>query len=124
MSDFFLALFVAALGIAVIQQFFKHSRSSRRRIYWGCTIVGAGAAFLMVNPDWKKGFAIALGCLAIMTVVAYANTPYIKIRGKVYALTVQDSQPDPDDDSDVTAATTTQERDPAPDAYSGLLSAT
>jgi hypothetical protein len=126
MSDLFLYIFGAALAIAVIQQFFKHSRSSQRRIYWICTIVGAVAAFFMVNPDWKKGLGIALGCLAVMTVVAYANTPYIKIGGKVYALTVQDSRSDPDDGSarGPGSALAHKDRDPAPDAYSGLLTTT
>jgi hypothetical protein len=30
-----------------------------------------------------------------MTAGAYMSTPYIKIRGKIYAFHVRDSQPDP-----------------------------
>ena len=64
--------------------------------------------------------------LGLMVAAAYAYTPYIKISGKVYALTVQDSQPDPDENSARAPGTTVTEQahDPAPDAYSGLLSAT
>ncbi len=45
-----------------------------------------------------------------MTVAAYVTTSYIKIGGKIYALTVADSQPDPNAGVD-----------PAADAYSGQL---
>ena len=125
MSDFFFLVFASALAVAVIQQFFKHSRSSQRRIYWSCAIVGTIAAFLMVYPDWKKGSGIALFYLGLMTFVAYAYTPYIKIAGKIYALTVQDSRPDADESSDKADADAAAPRlDPAPDAYSGIISAT
>lgn len=126
MSNFFFFVFASALAVAVIQQFFKHSRSSQRRIYWSCTIVGAIAAFLMVYPEWQKGSGLGLFYLGLMTFVAYAYTPYIKIGGKIYALTVQDSRPDPDDTpaTETASPTVVTELDPAPDAYSGLLSAT
>jgi hypothetical protein len=125
MSDFFFLVFASALAVAVIQQFFKHSRSSQRRIYWSCAIVGTIAAFLMIYPDWKKGSGIALFYFGLMTFVAYAYTPYIKIAGKVYALTVQDSTPDVDESSEKTDADAAAPKlDPAPDAYSGIISAT
>jgi hypothetical protein len=60
-----------------------------------------------------------------MTFVAYAYTPYIKVGGKIYALTVQDSRPDADEPSDKTDADAAAPKlDPAPDAYSGIISAT
>src|SRR5436190_6245437 len=54
------------------------------------------------------------------------RTRLIRFGSKVYALTAQDSRPAPDETSDETGATAkgTPEHDPAPDAYSGLLSAT
>jgi hypothetical protein len=52
-----------------------------------------------------------------MTVAAYVTSSYIKIGGKIYALTVADSQPDPEDGpSDTNAGV-----GPAADAYSGQL---
>jgi hypothetical protein len=122
MSEFFLLVAAACLAVAVIQQFFKHSRSSQRRVYWSCTCVAAIAGFLAAHPDSKKGLGLVIFLLGAMTVVAYAYTPYIKFGGKIYALTVPDSEPDPDETTE--AATADPERDPAPDAYSGLLTAT
>ncbi|BBY44185.1 hypothetical protein MCEL_24800 [Mycolicibacterium celeriflavum] len=63
--------------------------------------------------------------LGVMTVIAYAYTPYIKLRGKVYAMTVQDSEPDPEHPTTENPTYTRDAgRDAAPDSYSGLLSAT
>ncbi len=108
------------------QQYVKYGRSLQRRIYWGCACLGAVAAFFAFYPDSGKAAGMGAFFLAVMAVVAYAYTPYIKIGGRIYALTVQDSRPDPDDNSAQAAATAADERDydPAPDAYSGLLTAT
>jgi hypothetical protein len=70
--------------------------------------------------------------LATMTVMAYVSTPYIKIGCKIYALTLSDRQPDPDESSTAPdrqpprdgappAKTTDAQADRAPDPYSGLL---
>lgn len=122
-NPFFILLAACAVG-ALTQQYVKYGRSKQRRVYWGCASLGTIAAFLAFYPVSKNGIGMALFFLGAMTVVAYAYTPYIKIRGKVYVLTVQDSQPDPDDHPDEGAPTTCRAPDPAPDAYSGLLSAT
>lgn len=121
MANVFIAIFVASIAVSVIQQFFDHSRSSQRRIYWSCACVAAVAGFLAVYPDSKKGLWMALFALGAMMLIAYAYTPYIKIRGKIYALSVQDSDPDRDEAS--AEATADVQHDPAPDAYSGLLTA-
>ncbi|MDH6198129.1 hypothetical protein M2272_004788 [Mycobacterium frederiksbergense] len=125
MSDACFAILVAAVAVALIQQFFDHSRSSQRRIYWGCTSIGAVAAFLAPYPDWQKGVGIGLFFVGAMAAAAYGYTPYLKIRGKVYALNAVDSQPDLDDKPAETALDTNDhgESDPAPDSYSGLLTA-
>jgi hypothetical protein len=125
-SNVFFILLVACAVVALIQQYVKYGRSLQRRIYWSCACLGAVAAFLAFYPDLKKGLGLALFFLGVMVVAAYAYTPYVKIGGKVYALTVQDSRPDADEDADETAATATAatQHDPAPDAYSGLISAT
>jgi hypothetical protein len=122
MSDFFFLIVVACVVISFVQSFFKHSRSSQRRIYWTCARVAAVAGFFAVYPDWKKGSGFALFALGAMMVMAYVYTPYIKIGGKIYALTVQDSRPDPEDTP--APAAEDPEDDPAPDAYSGIISAT
>jgi hypothetical protein len=75
----------------------------------------------MGYPKWNEAVGAALLVIAAMTAAAYGYTPYIKIRGKIYALTVQDSQPDPEDTP--AGAKADPDHDPAPDAYSGLLTA-
>ena len=125
-ANLFFIILVACAVVALTQQYVKYSRSLQRRVYWSCAGLGAVAAFLAFYPDSKKGLGLALFFLGVMAVAAWAYTPYIKIGGKVYALTVQDSQRDSDENSDQPASTApaTPERDPAPDAYSGLLTAT
>lgn len=120
MSDFLFAVAVAAIAVAVIQSFFNLNRSSQRRIYWSCVCIASIAGFFIAYPDWKKGLGLALFFLGAMTVVAYAYTPYIKLGGKIRALTVQDSRPDR---SETPTPTDAPKRDPAPDAYSGIISA-
>lgn len=123
MSDVCFAVLVVAVAVALIQQFFNHSRSSQRRIYWGSATIGAIAAFLAPYPDWKKGVGVGLFFFGAMVAAAYGYTPYIKIRGKILALNAIDSQPDPDDRPVETAVDDEDhaQRDPAPDSYSGLL---
>lgn len=118
MSDLFFLMFAVFVGVAVVQQFFKHSRASQRRIYWNCTWLAAVAGFLASYPDLER--AVGLAALAVLglTVAAYAYTPYIKIGGKIRSLGAQ--TPDPED---VPAESTAGQHDQMPDAYSGMLSA-
>lgn len=118
MSDLFIAIFALCIGVAVIQLFLKHSRASQRRIYWSCTGLASISGFVAGYPDWQR--AVGLSALAVigLTVVAYAYTPYIKIGGKIRSLGLQ--TPDPED---VPAEPHADQQDPAPDAYSGVLSA-
>ncbi|OMC33770.1 hypothetical protein A5740_11370 [Mycobacterium sp. GA-1841] len=120
-----MTIFLAAVAVALIQQFFDHSRSSQRRVYWSSTCVAAVAAFLMFYPDGHKGLLVALSMFGAMIAAAYGYTPYIKIRGKIYALNTDDRQPDPDDKPAESAgdAPNNTSDDPTPDAYSGLLTA-
>ncbi|ORA41762.1 hypothetical protein [Mycobacterium branderi] len=78
-------------------------------------------AFFLGYPNWKEGLGAGLFVLAAMIIAAYGYTPYIKIRGKIYALSVIDSQPDTD--HPCAQATADPNKDPAPDAYSGILTA-
>ena len=118
MSDLFFIVLAGCVAVAVIQQFFEHSRSSQRRIYWTCTGLGAIAAFLAVPEDTPKGIGLAAFFIGVMSVAAYAYTPYLKIRGKIRSLAIQ--SPDPDDGS---TKYTAEQQDPTPDSYSGMLTA-
>jgi hypothetical protein len=57
-----------------------------------------------------------------MTASAYWFTPYIKIRGKIYAFHIQDSLPDPPDGTPPPGSDD-PDYDPAPDSYSGTVTA-
>jgi hypothetical protein len=70
-----------------------------------------------------------------MTFLAYATTPYIKVGGKIYAVSVSLSRPAPEElhtppqgHASTEAATTEQPANPpfdaAPDSYGGTLTAT
>lgn len=116
--DLFFGVTVAAFAIGFVQSFFKHSRTSQRRVFWACAAVGAVAAFLSFYPLWTKGLGAFAFVAGAMTVIAYAYTPYIKIGGKIRSLGVQ--TPDPEDTPLESAS---EQHDPAPDAYSGVLTA-
>jgi hypothetical protein len=110
-----------ASAIVVILPSFLDPRisvKSQRRIYWSASLAAAVCAYFSFYPIWKTGIIVALFILGVVTATAYFNSPYIKINGKVYALTVQDSgvevSPPAQGDSDF---------DPAPDAYSGIVTA-
>ena len=119
MKDLFFGVIVLCLILNVLIPS-RITRSSQRRIYWGSTCVAAISGFLAFYPDWKTGLAIAGLWLAAMTFAAYAATPYIKIRGKIYAVTVSLRQPDPEDRAR-SVKRTDAPYDPAPDSYSGML---
>jgi hypothetical protein len=123
MPNLFFILLVACALVGLGQQYVSYGLALQRRIYWTCACLGAVAAFFAFHPDSKKGIWMGLFFLGVMLVAAYGYTPYIKIGGKIYALTVQDSQPDSDDDDVRSGETAAPDRDHdrAPDAYSGLL---
>lgn len=110
--------FGACVGVAILQQFFSHSRTSQRRVYWGCSGLAGVAGLFAGYPEWQRSLGLMALAWGGMIVAAYAYTPYIKINGKIYALTTQ--SPDPEDTPADRAAT---QHDPTPTAYSGLLTA-
>jgi len=74
----------------------KGNRRLARRIFWMGTLIAViSAFFISYPPDWKLGFTLSLLFGGVMIFRAYTSTPYIKIRGKIYAYSVIDSQPDP-----------------------------
>jgi hypothetical protein len=100
----------------------KISRRAQRGLYWACACVADVSGFLMGYPSFKTGLGIAAILLSAMIFGAYAFTPYIKIGKKIYALTVDDSRSDPDDQPP--AQTADRNFYPAPNSYSGLLTPT
>jgi hypothetical protein len=93
----FLGVVIVCFAAGLTLDFFNLSRSTQRRLYWAGAGLAAIAGFLMVYPNLKSAIGIAVMLFATMTLMAYVSTPYIKIGGKIYALTVGDRQPDPED---------------------------
>lgn len=132
MQPFLIGVIVLCFVVGLVLDFLHISRSSQRRIYWASACLAAVSGFLTVYPNWKTGLAIAGILLAAMIMAAYTATPYIKIGGKIYALTAADSRPDPEDaltaasepDGPPDAPKADRHFDPAPDSYGGMLTAT
>jgi hypothetical protein len=80
MKNVFFAAAVVCLAAGFALSSFRLAQSAQRRIYWVCACLAAGGALF-----------------GGMTVAAYVTSSYIKIGGKIYALTVADGQPDPED---------------------------
>jgi hypothetical protein len=128
-THLFLGVIILCFVVGLTLDFFNLSRSTQRRLYWAGAGLAAIAGFLMVYPNWKNGLAIAGILFAAMTIAAYAATPYVKIGGKTYALTVADCRPDQDgptaeSDGRLDARNADPQPDPAPDSYAGMLTAT
>lgn len=62
----------------------------KRRIYWSLAAVTMVFAFLAAYPKIKLGLGLAAFMLAVMVWSAFYYTPYIRIRGKVYAFRSSD----------------------------------
>lgn len=118
-SNPFFVIIVVALGTAVVQSFFNHGNHLQRRIYWICVCIAATAAFLDGYPDLTTSLQGTAFVIGAMTFIAYGYTPYIKIRGRIYALTEDDRRADTE--SAESTSRQPAEREPT-DSYSGLLS--
>ncbi len=86
-------LFGSWIGTAFVKD-----RQFERWLYWfGSLTGGTFAALSFAGRGWKTVVIVAVG-LAIVTVLqAYFKTPYIRIRGRNHAFSMQDSAPDPAD---------------------------
>lgn len=87
-------------------------------MYWSCASAAAVFGSLAAYPPWTRALGACAFIAVVMIVVAYVYTPYIKMRAKIYSLGIQ--SPDPDD---VTPGSASGQHDPAPDGYSGTLTA-
>jgi hypothetical protein len=91
-----------------------------RRMYWLGWIVGGAIAALSLLPRGIVTVLAAYGALIFVAIVwAYLWTPYLKIGGRIYAISMSDSRPDPPSDGG------SVEPMPAPprDSYPGPVSA-
>lgn len=120
---FFLVALVC-LAVTVVPSFIvNRGRSCERRVFWGGVVGVTVSVFFAAVPYWNQAVGMALFSLAFMTANAYAYTPFIKIRGKVYAFYAQDSLPQPSPDGAPPLGSDDANYDPAPDSYGGLVTA-
>ncbi|WP_192829969.1 hypothetical protein [Mycobacterium sp. UM_Kg1] len=116
---FFVVILCFFTGFAL--SFLNISIHAQRRIYWSSACIAGVFGVLATYPTWKNAAGMGIFFASGMAVAAYVSTPYIKIGGKIYSLTIED--PDPEDEPPTTDPAQ-QEIDPHPDSYSGLLTAT
>jgi drug/metabolite transporter superfamily protein YnfA len=115
---FFIATLVA-LAVAVLPPLWMRHDRRWRLPYWLAVLAAAAFVFMAAFPDWQLGLGMSAFGLVFMTVSAYFYTPFIKVRGKIYALHVRDSLAD----GDTPPGGTDAEHDPSPDSYAGLTDA-
>ncbi|MCV7345198.1 hypothetical protein [Mycolicibacterium rhodesiae] len=107
-------LICAWLGTAFVKD-----RQYERWLYWfGSLLGGAFISLSLAGRGWKVVVAAAV-CIAFVAVLqAYFKTPYIRIRGRNHAFSMQDSAPDPTD-----AIDDDQPSMPPRDSYPGRVTA-
>jgi len=97
------------------------SPHAERRLYWaGALMATVSGFFALFPPDWPGGLVIAGVLAGGLSLRAYMNTPYIRIRGRTYAFNLSDSETG--DGS--RRPTALSDYDPAPDSYGGIATAT
>jgi hypothetical protein len=116
-----LIAFAGALSCAIIafipDSSDRENLSRNRRIFWGATAAAMTFTLLGLLPDWKYGLGAAFAIAALFAFRAFRNTPYIKVRGKIYAAQRSDrlaeTVPDNSDSG----------HDSIPDSYTGSSTA-
>lgn len=111
----------AVVAVGMIGAAFLHGRRSQRRTYWVSWLIGG---LIMVAATGRTDPQLALtmaGFSAGMSVmIAFLKSPYLKIGNTIYALSLDDRQPDPPADGEPA-----QPPVPRPaDSYGNLSAAT
>ncbi len=87
-------IFIAAGATQARFRYISHRRAGRR-YYWTTSIIGIVCFAIGVGKIWPNGVLAASVFVAIVVGSAYLTTPYLKIGGRIYALTPENRQPDP-----------------------------
>ncbi|GAA2784340.1 hypothetical protein [Mycolicibacterium pallens] len=94
-------LFIAgcvALGAGWLGTAFVKDRQYERWLYWfGSLTGGAFVSLSLADRGWNTVVIVAVGLALVIVFQAYFKTPYIRIRGRNHAFSMQDSAPDPAD---------------------------
>jgi hypothetical protein len=119
----FFLLAIGFLVVTVVPSFIvNRGRSRERRVFWSGVLGVTVSVFFAAVPYWGQAVGMGLFSLALMIAGAYAYTPYIKIRGKIYAFWLPDTLSDPPPDGPPPGRDDPH-HDPAPDAYEGMVTA-
>lgn len=90
----FIAGVCAGLGGAVASSLID-DRKLGRRIYWlGWLVNTLCFSLAALQRGWQPSLGFGLLCVFVAVFYAYMRTPYLKIGGRIYALSLNDSQPD------------------------------
>lgn len=93
------ALLIAGVGaglVASMASVFVRDRRLDRKIYWlGWLIATSCISFAVLPRGWQASLAIGLLGVFAAVLYAYLRTPFLKIGGRIYALSINDSRPDP-----------------------------
>ncbi|MBI3689343.1 MAG: hypothetical protein HY239_01285, partial [Mycolicibacterium aromaticivorans] len=99
-SHWLFILGAALLAAAWLGTAFVKDRQYERWVYWfGSFLGGAFISLSVAGRGWKIVVAGALGIAFVTVFQAYFQTPYIRIRGRNHAFSMQDSASDPTDAS-------------------------
>jgi hypothetical protein len=116
------ALFVVAIAIVVATvalMAYAKARHIKRRMFWlGLLTADACAAVSLLPLGMTTTVTVFIGFALAIVFRAYFDTPYLKIGGRIYALSMSDSRPDPPRDGSPDEPTP-----PPHDSYGGEASA-
>jgi hypothetical protein len=120
-SEVLLWLGFAVIALGMVGGDFLRGRRRQRRAYWLSWLLGGAIMTVAVgHADGGDGLTMVGFSVAMSVMIAFFRTPYLKIGGRIYALTLDDRQPDPPEDGDGPAP-----RVPRPaDSYGNLSAAT
>lgn len=94
-SALFIVGVCAGLGGAIASALVD-DRKLGRRIYWLGWLINTSCFSLgALQRGWQPSLGFGLLCVFVAVFYAYMRTPYLKIGGRIYALSLIDSQPDP-----------------------------
>jgi hypothetical protein len=92
-----IGLILIAAGWAQTRYHYVKGRGRGRRFYW--IVSASGIVSFALGVGWPNAVVVTVIFAAIVTGSAYLSTPYLKIGGRIYALSPADREPDPPDDA-------------------------
>jgi DivIVA domain-containing protein len=89
---------------------FANNQRVQRRIYWsGCLLGAAGAALAVsFHGGWRRSLAIFTGLAFLSVLLAFFQTPYLKVGRRIIAASRFDRRADPEDRATPTEPRPTQ----------------